>query len=281
MPNVRVNGADLHYEERGTGPEAIVFAHGLLFDGTIFDDQINALEGRYRCIAFDFRGQGRSGIAKSGYDMDTLSEDAAALIDALGASPCHFAGLSMGGFVGLRLAIRRPALLRSLILLSTSADTERPLERIRNRALALIARWAGLRLVIESVMTIMFGRRALRDEALMDRWRKRILANDRIGSARAAVGVVNRAPVYDELEKITTPTLIVIGDADRATPPVHSHRLHASIRGSRLVVLPGAGHLTAIEEPQAVTEAIRTFLHSIVPRVPGEPPHAVSPARLA
>lgn len=260
MPNVRVNGAEIHYAERGTGPEAIVFAHGLLFDGTIFEEQIKALAGRYRCIAFDFRGQGKSGIAKSGYDMDTLSEDAAALIEALGAAPCHFAGLSMGGFVGLRLAIRRPALLRSLILLSTSADTERPMERMRHRILALIARWFGLRPVIDSVMPIMFGRTALRNEALMDCWRKRILANDRIGSARAVGGVVNRAPIYDELEKINTPTLIVVGDRDRATPQVHSHRLHAAIRESRLVVLPGAGHMTAIEEPAAVTEAIRTFL---------------------
>jgi Predicted hydrolases or acyltransferases (alpha/beta hydrolase superfamily) len=122
MANVRVNGANIHYEEHGTGTEAVVFAHGLLFDKSIFADQIAALEDRYRCIAFDFRGQGESEITRSGYDMDTLSDDAAALIEVVGASPCHFVGLSMGGFVALRLAIRRPALLRSLILAIAGRD---------------------------------------------------------------------------------------------------------------------------------------------------------------
>ena len=78
----------------------------------------------FRCITFDHRGQGRSGVTADGYDMDTLSEDAAALIEHLGVAPVHFAGLSMGGFVGMRLAARRPELLKTLMLLETSADGE-------------------------------------------------------------------------------------------------------------------------------------------------------------
>ena len=80
---LNANGADIYYEEHGTGSETIVFAHGLLWSGRMFGKQVHAFQDRYRCITFDFRGQGQSEITSSGYDMDTLTEDAAALIAAL------------------------------------------------------------------------------------------------------------------------------------------------------------------------------------------------------
>ncbi len=105
---MHINGVDIHYEVSGTGSETIVFAHGLLCNTRLFDGQVAALKGRYRCLTFDFRGQGQSEVTKTGYDMDTLAEDAAELIRTLGAAPCHFAGLSMGGLVAMRLAARQP-----------------------------------------------------------------------------------------------------------------------------------------------------------------------------
>ena len=165
MPHLAVNGANIYYEENGAGPEAIVFAHGLLWSGRMYDNQVAVLKERFRCITFDFRGQGQSQVTETGYDMDTLSEDAAALITALGCAPCHFVGLSMGGFVGMRLAFRYPSLIKSLILLETSADPE-PAENIgRYRLLAFIARWFGLRIAAGQVMPIMFGEKFLKDPA--------------------------------------------------------------------------------------------------------------------
>src|SRR5687767_2024240 len=101
MPHMTINGVSLYYEEQGAGPEAIVFAHGCLLNCRMFDGQVAALKERYRCIRFDFRGQGQSEVTRSGYDMDTLTEDAVALIGQLGCAPCHFLGFSMGGFVGM------------------------------------------------------------------------------------------------------------------------------------------------------------------------------------
>ncbi len=92
MPIIRVNGAALYYEERGTGPETIVFAHGLLWSCRMFDAQVALLKERYRCVAFDFRGQGQSEVTRSGYDMGTLYENAVALIKQLSCAPCHFLG---------------------------------------------------------------------------------------------------------------------------------------------------------------------------------------------
>src|SRR5574341_1081632 len=165
MPEIQINGVRLHYTDEGSGPQAIVFAHGLLWSGRMFEAQVNALKDRYRCVTFDFRGQGQSEVSRDGYDIETLYGDAAALIGALGCAPCHFVGLSMGGFVAMRLAARCPELVRSMILLETSADPE-PEENVpRYRLLNLIARWLSLRLVAGPVMRIMFGQTFLNDPA--------------------------------------------------------------------------------------------------------------------
>src|SRR6185295_5463818 len=163
MPEVQVHGVALHYTERGAGRETVVFAHGLLWNGRMFDAQMAALADRYRCIAFDFRGQGGSEATADGYDMDTLAADALALVERLGCAPCHFVGLSMGGFVGMRLAIRHPEALRSLILLNTTADPEPAANLPRYRLLRFVARWLGLRAVAGRVMPVLFGRTFLQD----------------------------------------------------------------------------------------------------------------------
>jgi pimeloyl-ACP methyl ester carboxylesterase len=266
MPHIRINGANLYYEEYGDGNATIVFAHGLLWSGRMFCDQVAVLRGQYRCITFDFRGQGQSQVTQSGYDIESLYADAVELIEVLGCSPCHFVGLSMGGFVGLRLAIRRPDLLRSLILIGSSSDPE-PTENMgRYRMLNFVARWIGLRVVADRVMEIMFGQKFLNDPkrvALKHELKDRMAANHRIGITRAVAGVINRAGVTEQLDQIVTPTLIIVGDQDVATTPAKAKLMHMSIPNSRLVILPGAGHTSTVEEPVAVTSAIAEHLASL------------------
>src|SRR5215470_11987860 len=124
MPTIEVNGATIAYTDAGpaTAP-TVLFGHGLLFGGWMFGAQIQALRAEYRCVTIDWRGQGGSPPAGR-HDMDTLTADAVALIEALALAPVHFVGLSMGGFVGQRLAARHGHLLRSLTLLDTSAGPE-------------------------------------------------------------------------------------------------------------------------------------------------------------
>lgn len=263
MPEIDVNGARLHYLDEGEGAETILFSHGLLFSSAMFRAQIDAFKDRFRCIAYDHRGQGGSAVTADGYDMDTLTDDAAALIEALNAGPCHFAGLSMGGFVGMRLALRRPELLRSLTLIETSAEAE-PKENVgRYNMLNFVARWFGLSLVIGKVMPIMFSQTYLADDdraAERAHWRQQIVGNHRIGITRAVRGVVDRQGVDDQIGKIATPTLIIVGEEDVATVPAKSERMHAAIPGSSLVRIPRAGHSSTIEEPAAVNAAMTEFL---------------------
>ncbi len=123
----------------------MVFGHGLLFSGDMFEPQIERLRSSFRCVTIDWRGQGKTPATPDGYDMDTLSLDAAAVIESLDVGPVHYVGLSMGGFVGMRLAARRPDLIRSLTLLDTSAGPEDPEKVKQYRLLASIYRWVGIK----------------------------------------------------------------------------------------------------------------------------------------
>jgi len=232
----------------------------------MFDKQVTQMKNRYRCVSFDFRGQGRSEVTREGYDMETLYEDAAALIEALKCAPCHFVGLSMGGFIGMRLASRRPELIRSLALLETSADPEPPENVTRYKRMTLVERWLGPRLVVGRIMPIMFGRKFLTDPARAKErreWQRRMEGNNRVGVSRAVMGVAERKGVRDELKMIRAPTLVIVGDQDVSLPLEHSERLREGIRGSRLVVIPGAGHTSTVEEPEAVNTAILEFLGNL------------------
>jgi pimeloyl-ACP methyl ester carboxylesterase len=261
--SVHINGTALWVEDSGGDGIPVLFAHGLLLSCRMFDAQVAALRGRYRCISWDHRGQGQSAPgAGRAVSVEQVTDDALALIRALGLPAAHFVGLSMGGFVGMRLAARHPGLLRSLVLLDTSADPE-PAENLpRYRLLNLVARWFGVRWVTERVMPILFGRTFLGDPARAEEralWRQR-LAGNRRAIWRAVNGVIERAGVAAELSQVRTPTLVLVGEEDVATVPAKSERIRDLIAGATLVRIPGAGHSSSVEQPAAVTAAIAAFL---------------------
>ncbi len=267
-----MNGIGLHVEDTGGSGPAVLFSHGLLLSTRLFDAQVEALRTRYRCIAWDHRGQGLSEVPRDrSISMDACTADAAALIETLGVAPCHFVGLSMGGFVGMRLAARRPELVRSLSLVETSADPE-PAENVpRYRLLNLVARWVGPWLVADRVMKILFGRTFLEDPARAadrKRW-KALVAGNRREIWRAVNGVIDREPVVAELSRIRAPTLVLVGEEDVATVPAKAERLASGIAGATLVRIPRAGHSSPVEEPAAVTAALERFLASVDGRAAG------------
>lgn len=263
---VSVRGTRLWVEDTGGPGEPVFFSHGLLWSTRMFDPQVAALRGRYRCVAWDHRGQGRSdddpGRAVS---IEEVTADAIALLEARGGGPVHLVGLSMGGFVAMRIAARRPELVRSLVLLETSAEAE-PDENVpRYRLLAFLAKWVGLRPVARPVMKIMFSRSFLTDPARsadVAQWRRQLLANRR-SIVKAVSGVIERAPVASELSGVRAPTLVVVGEEDVATVPAKAERIAAAIPGARLVRIPRAGHTSTIEEPAAVTGALSAFLDAL------------------
>jgi len=270
MPIIKIRDTEIFYSDtdpsNDNNKETIIFAHGLLWDHRMFDDQIECLQDKYRCIAFDFRGQGQSPSTKSGYDMENLTEDTLALIDKLVDEPIHFLGLSMGGFIGMRIAINHPEKLKSLMLLETTADPEPEENQPKYLKLCFIAKWLSVGAVVNKTMPIMFSQSFLHDPEKSDlkkQWEERMKELNRWTFGRAVKGVVHRNGVYESLHKITTPTLIVVGDEDVATVPAKSHRMNEAIKDSQLVIVEKAGHTSSVEQPEAVNKAISQFLQGL------------------
>jgi pimeloyl-ACP methyl ester carboxylesterase len=268
MPTFARDGATIHYTDTQAPADrpdvpTVFFGHGLLFSGWMYHPQIAALEDEYRCVAIDWRGQGESTATKDGYDMDTLADDAVALIEALGVAPVHYVGLSMGGFVGQRIAARRPELVRTLVLLDTSAGPEDPDKVKRYKLLGRIYRVTGMPPLRKAVLPILFGPSFLADPAnkdVIDEWERQLKRRRRTGVSKAVMGVADRLPVENEIGRITAPTLVIVGADDAATPPHKSERIAEGIRGARLEQIPDCGHTSTLEQPGAVTRLLQNFL---------------------
>jgi 3-oxoadipate enol-lactonase len=261
MPMIRANGTALYYEDTGGSGAPVVFSHGLLWNSGLFAPQIAVLKDRYRCIAYDHRGQGRSAddVGRA-ISMETVTEDAVALIEKLGLGPVHFCGLSLGGIVGMQLGIGRPDLIRSLVLLDTTADEEP--YKLKYKAMTAVFRMFGIRSVAPAVMRALYGRTALSDPARADdrqEWMQQLIMN-RASIWRAANGVLERKSIVGELGKITAPTLVMVGDEDTSTPKALADRIVSAISQAKLIVIPAAGHGSTLEQPAIVTAAIGAFL---------------------
>lgn len=261
MPVLSQSTARTFYQLEGAGEETIVFAHGLLFDHRMWQYQVDYLKSNFRCVAFDHRGQGQSAVVWP-MDMDTLFEDAVRLIEAVSPNnPVHFVGLSMGGFVGMRLAARRPDLLRSLSLLETSAEPEP--NRLKYNLLSFIFKTAGPKLVSGNIVRILFGKSSFHDPArqpVILAWKKIIEGYPKT-ITHAVAGVINRNGVEKELADIRTPTQIIVGEEDVATTPAKAENIHFLIRGSHLHRVARAGHSSCLEQPDRINRLLEDFFH--------------------
>jgi pimeloyl-ACP methyl ester carboxylesterase len=268
VPLLEVNGAQVFVED--TGPpsghpqaDALLFGHGVLFSGRSFAGQVARLKDRYRCVTIDWRGQGRTPPTESGYDMDTLTHDVLGVIEALDLGAVHYVGLSMGGFVGMRLGARHPEVLRSLTLIATSADPEDPSNARRYRLLAMVYGLVGARPVKSQVLPVLFGPTYLADprsKAEIDTWLAELTAAERSGVKKAIYGVIERDPIHAEIGRITVPTLVVVGADDAAAPFAKSQAIADAVPGARLEILANAGHSSSIEQPEALTDLIGRFI---------------------
>ena len=264
MPYIDINKAKLYFEEAGSGTSTIIFGHSMLFNLRMFDDQVNFFKSDFRCIRFDFRGQGKSEVTNDGYDLDSLTDDAAKLIQTLDCGPCHFVGFSMGGMVALRLAVKYPELIKSLILIDTSSELQD--DMLRNRLLIWIAKNMGIKILANKVMSMFFSSKFLKDKnkiALRKTWKNHFLANDQDGILKVIKGVVFRKSITHTLDVIKQPTIIMVGEKDILTDYNKANIIHEHIGHSELKIIPNAGHMSPVEEPKFVNQVISNFFNKL------------------
>lgn len=279
-----VNGTGLRVEEVGAGPPTVVFSPALFTNRALFEAPVAALNSDYRCIRYDHRGQGDSGLgarqpSQHLLGVEGLYDDAVALLDLLGVDSCHWVGASVGGFVGIRLAARHPERIRSLVLIGFST---RPVPRAAMRQVSVLGRLvrasgplgpvgaAVRRQVAGQVMRNMFGTTFMSDPARAadrERWRGRFLATvvpDAMPMLREVFGHPGNPP--ELLAQVHVPTLIISGQDEVAgLDEADNDALQAQrvIPGAQFLAIPGAGHMVLVEQPDVGTAAITEFIRGV------------------
>jgi 3-oxoadipate enol-lactonase len=267
MAYVRTRLGRLFYEERGArrraGDPAIVLLHGLLFDGGMWNGQIEPLSALGRVIILDGPGHGKSEPAP----RFMLEDHADALFDAfgeLGVRRAVVVGLSWGGMVGLRLALQHPAKVAALACLDASAEAESLGNRVKYRALIALHRRLGIPhgLFEKELAPLAFGARARAEKKpMIEAAYRRAMGFHRDGLSRAALAVlVHRKNVLPRISRIQAPTLVMCGSEDRVTPPANSRAMADAIPRAKLVMLEGLGHMSALEDPAAVNAHLVPFV---------------------
>lgn len=263
MANITRDGITLYYEVSGSGAP-IVLTHSFLGDGSLFKFQVAALERTHRVINVDLRGHGRSGASESPYTVYDLVDDVVAVLDHEKVESAIWMGLSIGGFLALRAALIHPERVSALVLIDTDAGPESPWNRLKYTAMKGWLKAFGPRFIVPAVMPIMFGRTTLRSRTeLCTQYYQRFL-NIRVKSTCAGIdAIIRRDDCVARLSDIGVPALVVVGEEDKTLPLWKSRRIVDGIHGAELVRIPEAGHLSAIENPAPVTEAVTRFLSKL------------------
>ncbi|WFE54693.1 3-oxoadipate enol-lactonase [Micromonospora sp. WMMD1155] len=224
----------------------------------MWEPQIPALAERFRVVRYDHLGHGRSATPPGPYTMDLLGRELLRTLDDLDVPWVHYAGLSLGGMVGMWLAAHAPHRVRRMVLLCTSASLGPP-EQWHERAATVRA--AGLPTIADAVVARWFTpafATTRPDVVAAHRAMLTAIPPDGYAACCEAIAAMDLRPA---LGRITAPTLVVAGADDRATPVDHAREIVGGIAGARLVVVGPAAHLANVEQPEQVGRLLLEHLH--------------------
>jgi 3-oxoadipate enol-lactonase len=252
-------GATVGVTDSGGDGPVVVFSHGFLMNHTMFAAQLAALRDAYRVVTWDERGHGEAehdGV----WSFWDSADDVLALLDHLGIEQAVLAGMSQGGFLSLRAALRSPERVRALVLLDTQAGIEDPAVVPLYEGMA--AAWAADG---PSPDALAFAAAAILgpgadEQAWKDHWAT--LPNHR--ALQNMHPLITRDDVTERLGEITCPALVVHGDVDASIPVERAAALVDGLPAAEpLVLVPGAGHAANLTRPDVVNPVIRTFLDGL------------------
>jgi 3-oxoadipate enol-lactonase len=256
----RVNDIDVHYTLDGpTGAPVVTFSHSLATDLSMWDRQAAALATRYRVLRYDTRGHGGTDAPAGAYSLTQLADDARGLLKALGIARTHWVGLSMGGMIGQTLALSAPETLQSVSLCDTSSRIPAEAKPLWDERIT-VAETKGMEPHVEPTIARWFTPKFVESRPdVVNLVRDMIRRTSPRGYA-GCCHAIRALDLTDRLSAVTLPTLIIVGAQDVGTPVAASKAIQERIKGSELVVLDPASHLSNLEQPDAFTQALQKFL---------------------
>lgn len=260
MPKASLPGFTCAYDDRGRGVP-VVWIHGFPFHRGMWAPQVETLSDAGRMVAPDLRGFGESSRTSGPYTMERYADDVVALLDALGLESAVVAGLSMGGYVAFALARRHRRRVRGLVLADTRPEPDSPEARATRRETAALVRRKGVSVLVDALLPKLVSETTARGRPeVVARIRAMMEAAEPESVAAALTGMAERPDARDLLPDLRIPTCVIVGADDAITPPDTARAIAAGIPGARLVVLPQAGHVSNLEDPDTFSGVVREFL---------------------
>ncbi|MFH8369820.1 alpha/beta fold hydrolase [Streptomyces sp. NPDC018031] len=257
---VEAGGTTIWAESRGRGPDVLLIA-GLSDPAEAWQAQLDALSDRYRVIAFDNRGAGRTPLPDGPMSVASMADDAAELLRVLGVGRAHVAGFSGGSAIAQELALRHPQAVRSLVLMSTWARADAYFTAMTRSWHRLATEASDERAMLESFLLWVYTPRAHADGTV--RWIvDETLAFPYPQSAEAFQRQLDSFMEHDTLDRlpgVTAPTLVLAGELDIATPPRLGRVVAEAIPGARFEVLAGEAHQPFQESPDVFNARVDAF----------------------
>lgn len=252
MPTITVSQTELYFARAGQGQPALLFLHGAGGDHTVWGEQLRELAQDFSVAALDLNGHGRS-PARAGDGLQTYVEDVLAVLQAL-TMPTVVVGHSMGGAIALTVALQRPKNLVGLGLVGTGARLKVHPQIVElcqtdfERAVELVVSWAFAEHV---------------DPVLKDKAREQMFRNGQEALSRDFASC-STFDVMNRLSEISVPTMVICGREDKLTPVKYSEYLKQNIPNAQLHIVERAGHMVMLEQPGAVTHALREFCRQLL-----------------
>jgi len=257
MPFLDVRGQRIHYEDTGGAGPVLVFSHGLLMDASMWDPQVEELRDRYRCIVWDERGHGQTGAAVEDFSYDDSAEDLLDLLRSLGVERATLIGMSQGGYVTQRAAVRAPGIAQALVFVSSQATQEEPAKVAVYDT--LIDAWESAGLgdeLAETIAGIVIGPGYADSAAWIAKWKRM----DRSSLRTIYRTLVTRQDFTPRLPELDVPALVIWGEQDLAISHDHARALADGLPQGTMEVVAGAGHGVNLTHPQAVNAVLARFL---------------------
>jgi pimeloyl-ACP methyl ester carboxylesterase len=260
MMLTQVNGITLAFNDQGTG-FPLVFLHAFPLNRSMWTEQENALSSQFRVMTIDLRGHGESDAPLWHYTLDQAADDIRGLLDHLSIEQAVFVGLSMGGYILFAFYRKYAERVKGMVLADTRAQADTEDGKRARFEMAQIAYKQAPSAIADIMIPKLLspGTIQMRPE-LIQRVRRMIDGNQVSGIAGDLMAMAQRPDSVPFLQRIHCPTQIIVGELDVPTPPADARLMAESIPNARLAIIPGAGHLSNLEQPDRFNEILRAFV---------------------
>lgn len=260
-----IHGSSLFYTEQGaTNALPVIFLHGFPFSHEMWKEQLQLVGQKYRAISYDIRGHGKTDPSDHQYSVDSHVEDLFALMAHLKISKAVLVGLSMGGYIVLRAMEKKPDAVSALVLCDTKSEADNNEAKLKRFDTIAAIKKNGTDAFSQAYVKNVFAPESFQTKpAAVEMIRRTVQSTPVLCIAGNFLALASRTDTTESLSKIKVPTLIMVGEKDPVTTPANAKSMHERIKGSELVVIPDAAHMSNLENPSVFNEQLLQFISKI------------------